>query len=746
MKLHLALICLFVGFHIPLSAQKKKALKYKEIYDLVLNGPEIKAFQALQAYQAQNPDGNANVYYQLGKLCHKWMRKYDPLKETEDVTYFIRHTKIYLDLCKSKLTSADISTYQTYYLGVELTSGSKKVKLEDVQVDINRRLEDVKVFEEKHKQLLVNYYNSLEHYNQCIELFMEINRKNTNLKHVYLTVDQQFSEQLDALASTYDSAITYFTAYQNLVSDYPMGDYNPTLSIDTIKTYRLHGLTTTNFSSNEVHLWDFGKWVKAFKYTLAHEIEQLRNEVEQTGTALGERISFFSSQRDYNDNWTGYRIPNKTAFHMHKWDYQSDLLDLFRYQEAKIHYLQHSKLTLNDPTSFDLTFQQKAQYYQRFLTEKSRIDSIHQTLLHEFTPQGYMRHQGYLSGKYGSKEGINAYIQEERAHNQRIFQNGLANFKAFTLNSLKKSIKPTQNYKWKKQIISTKVYQEPVDSLLFQSQPDSLTDGRYYTYHRSEGQNGVGYIAGFYKPTTRFAKAFVAKTVQTDSTNKIVWVKVLNRKEGYPAIATRTESTSSGCIVAITIKKDTLQHFLVTLDSLGKIVQEDTLPSTQIPRFMDFDQINRELLIICKGKQLKEDITQKEEVTILMTSEALQTKWQHHFSLAGNIVDMIRSNNTYYAFGNFTGIQTASNQWHTPSVQSSIFSVKLPHSGRKYQTQFYSSITPTTLIKVVKNTSNRMSLLGLRQPLAPFNRLLNNPKAFYYSIIDYDGKVYFDNK
>lgn len=745
MKARLTLFLLLI-LSTTLSAQKKKPLKYKDIFESVLNGPDIQAFQQLKDYQTQKPEENANVYFQLGKICHKWMRKFDPIKEIEDVEYFARHTEIYLGICQSKLTNQEVSSMQTYYLGVDLTTGSKKVKVEDVQQDIQRRLQDVALFKKKHQEMLLNFNNSLANYDKCIELFMDINRQNSNLKNLYLTADQAFRKKLQSLASTYDSALTYFKAYQAIVSDYPLGEYNPELKIEKIKTYRLQGLTSSNFLLNEVTFWDFGAWVREFSQTLDKDIARLRTEVSQTGNALNDRIAFFSNQSDYDDTWEGFTIPNKIAFHIHKWDYDSELLKLFRYQEAKLSFLKSSRMSLNTPSS-ELAFHQKAQYYQNLIAERNTLDSIHKATQGKFTSVGFARHRTYLTDKFGSLEGIKAYLQEEAAHNQRVLAMSIDNFKTFTVNSLRTQVnQPTPQFEWKKSMIATQMHTGSIDSLIFQSQPDSVNDGKYFTYDTQTATDGSRFITGFYKPTTRFAQAFIAKTVRTDSSETITWLKLLPRMSAVPNIGLKISPKANGCLLALTAVQDTLQNFILELDSLGELIQHDTVDSWQIPRFLQYDEINKELFMVYKGTAFTESLTGKESMDILLLDQNLKSRWAHQLALQGNFVDIIRSNNTFIAFGNYSGIELENKEWKTATSGSAIYSIKLPHSGKGRSTTLYTNQSEISLIKVVKNNSNALSLLGVKSRVAPLNTLLETPAQFYYSIINLDGKVMFVNK
>ena len=294
--------------------------------------------------------------------------------------------------------------------------------------------------------------------------------------------------------------------------------------------------------------------------------------------------------------------------------------------------------------------------------------------------------------------------------------------------------------------LSTKRNTQTVDSVIFRTQPDTVFDNRFYTYDHVKNEKNEHYITGFYKQMTRYAVPFVAKVVRQDSLNKVVWLKLLERKHDKPMIGFRVAATKSGCVVALTSFTDTLQNYLLELDSLGKSITEDTVFSDQTPRLMQYDAINNELLLVYKGQRIKEQLKEREQATFVLVGAGLQTRWNHKTTLQGNVVDIIRSNNTFYAFGNFKGIQISSGDWVQAKANTGLYSLSLPLSGKGQQTTIFPTKTSVTLAKAVKNNSNSFSLLGFRQELASTSVLLQNPRAFYYSIVTTEGTVLFENE
>ncbi len=434
---------LFLSFSILVSGNllAQKTLRYKDVFEMLNNGTPIEGFQALKEYQEQNPKGEPNVYYQLGKICQKFMREYDALKQPEDVKYFSRHAKIYFELCNVNLTKEGFNSTRPYYQDVQSQSGDNKIQLEDVTIEIQNRLEDVISFRENHAEMIEHFNGMLENYNSCLEIFMEINQKNAKLKDLHLTADISFLKKLDLLKNHYSSAMSHYQSYKEVIDNYSIGNYRQEANIRPIETYRLQGLNPSNFLKNEVEVWDFGKWVDDFRQKQTEEIIPLRSEIAETNQKLNASIQNLKSLTSYSDDLGYYKIPNAVLFKIGKYDYQSSIISLFNFKESQARLLAWSKREASNST-IEVQESVKGKFLLRLIELKKESDSLNSIAQQSFSIADFEKYPDFLKKEFTDLNGLKSYLQQGRKESSEILANSIQQWKPWLLLSEKQATLP----------------------------------------------------------------------------------------------------------------------------------------------------------------------------------------------------------------------------------------------------------------------------------------------------------------
>ena len=421
---------------------------------------------------------------------------------------------------------------------------------------------------------------------------------------------------------------------------------------------------------------------------------------------------------------------------------KSVLCKLLNYRLAKLNYLRYTQeISHLFDGQYELKFQTLA--IQKLITKKKELDRLYEGLNEQINSKEFSKYHYFLKKKYSSLEGMQAFIRDEKAHNQRIIDQYLSSVETSIYAVLYENHKvDTTKVKWGKAIINLQPFIGEIDSVIFQTQPDSLYDKQYITYHVKQAQNGIKWVTGFYKPKVRFSQAFIAKVYQDDSTQQVLWLKMLRRSRMQPSLGIQVEPMGKGCALIQSSIADTSTHFLSYVDSLGKIIKEDTLPSIYTPRFMHYDDINEKLLIVCKGNSLIEKKAELESLHALLIDKEQTVKNETEIGLQGYFVDFLQNDEGYYVFGNFTKLKNL-NEKKITSEAMNIFMLKLPHQQSK--AELYSFGKTTSLLKANKTNSSTFTLLGVKSKGNSTADLLKQKSLFYYGLISSQGKLLFEN-
>ena len=740
------LVLLFFCLPVLIMAQKRKPLKYKEVFEIVKQGNETASFEALKDFQEQNPQSHINVYFQLGILCHKWMRDYDPLKDINDVEHFSEQAKVYLGICKARMNKDEVEDNVDYYPAVKRRNGST-LELEDVMLDLDNRIADIENFRATHTQMVKHFNEMLTKYNSCIDQFMALNQKNANIKDLYLTANTSFFEKINTLKSTYESMLASYKQYNEVVNGYSISDYNQVLVIKDIQTYRLNGLTSSDFLKNEVPVWNFGKWVDDFHQKIQQEINPLRSEIEEAGNQLDASIAFFNGKNSFSNEWQAYKVPNATLFKIGKYDYQSAIVYLFQYQESKAKLLQLSKREENNPNR-PYSEAQRSQYYVNLIRQYNATNALLEEAKDNIKAFAFDKHTAYLKKHYSDFAGLQRFLQTEKAANTTLLQNTIKRFKPVLLASISDvlgSNKDTVLYR--RQPVTAYVNTQAIswDMLKF-DQFDTAQTNQYYTTNLSQGVAPNYWISGYQKRLGKLPTPFVARMHDLDSLQELKKMVLFPHRDTVGQVSLMVKAGEQNAFMLKTALHDTLLHTLVKLDTFARVQQIDTVKAPGLPQLIKFDELNDLMLMAFYGGPEGYRYNQFQPLTIQLRNSSGTVYWQRSLSLKGELVDVVRFGDYWALVGNYKSIadETGKILNASPS-QTSGFVAFFKTDGTYHKLTTFQQSTGLTLFKAIKTNSNTLNVLGLKKGNIAQKRVNQSRVPLYFALINRKGELIYQN-
>lgn len=719
------------------TAIAQEYTNYKDIFPLLSTIDDRKAYSILLQYQKLDPE-HANTYYQLGLISRKWMREYDPLTESKNVLFFIYNAKLYFGLCQKFMDDKEIRRNGEWYPEVPLREGERKKLFEDATSLVDSLVADVEEFERHYLQILEYYTKSVNFYNQCIATFMDINRADNKIKDIYLTADNELITTINHLRSDYDSTIFYFDAYRQAIAAYPIGNYNQNYTIKTIGTYRLHGLTSSNFLKDEVPLWNYKQWTEDVIQVLNTNIAQLRKNINTAHADMEDAIKQLKTTTSYSDSLHVYSIDEKLVNTVAKFDYQSLMVSFLNYRQAKIDWLTQRRhpLAKTQGLSAAPEMGKYTNYYRNLLKMKAFTDSLNQLTQGRINDLNIEKYAGFFAENYQGQTGLKSFLQNEAEDNQQLLNNDFNNLKAIMLMAQQ----PLKNQP------ATSYRNQPLD-LLISSPSVDIAPGKYKTSAVAQTGNNTAFVTGCFRKTeTAPLSAFVAKI--TDGETQ--WLKTfdLGDDDAHSA-GMQVAATDNGCFVAINAKNEELtRNFIVRLDADGNELLNKEILQSAMPRFLLYDDINEKLIITLKGDTYNELENAKGILKILYLDAEATTQWEKSLDFEGNMVDIIKMNNNFLLFGNFSKLTSFDNsiinsKAGTNTGETNVFAASFTTSGEWNEVVHYQNPTPCFAVDVVKVDSETINIVGLKSQLKDVKQ--NDSGNLLYVLTDNQGKTTFKN-
>ncbi len=737
-KIAFILISVLLVFANTSNAQTAP-LKYKDIFSTVINESEDKAYEMLSTYQKQDPY-NANAYYQLGIIAQQWAKKYDPLTDYENLYYFTYHASLYYSLCKKYLDEKESKKNWQYYQQAKALEGAKKTGHEQIMRDVTEKASSIKGFEENINHIRKNYFAAVRNYNQSLALFTQIVEKNAKLKDIYLTANSDLANQIKTIGMNFDSTIFYFDIYKEAIAEFPIKNYKQDYKILPIETYRLEGLTKSNFLKNDINLWNFRTWSDDVISVIDNDISKLRFDIDEESKKIDSMINLVNLTKDYSANLDNYVLNKDLTYRIGRFDFQPLILDIFNYKISKLNLQISSKKPMNNPANVEksrIELMKKLQFYNELVNQKILADKNIIALAAKISDFNILKYEAYITENYKGGKGLNNYIEKEPKQIEVFFNKSMGNLKYSVIKHNEKKYINNNIVSTNKGVISLAI---PYDIL-------NGTDERYYTSAISKNSNGDKYFCGYKNRIAKNTKAFVA---MCDSLNKIKWIKEYDfTKKGKPKAdnyACNLALTENGCVVIIH-SRDTsnnsisIKNQMITFNRFGKAIIKNKTGPALVPRILIYDDINTKIIAAYKGKYLPIHSHITDSLIVEHADSAGNAMWSIPIAFNGNIVNIVRSNQKMLIVGNYTELIDVNTIKRLKNNETNAFLSIIDGKGNIEKTVTFDEDYAYYITNAVKLNSETINFLGLKTNEKNLEKAYSNKKnKLDYRLIDITGK------
>lgn len=701
-------------------------LKYDDVYKVVLSGDKDKAYTLLLAYQKQNPDF-ANTYFQLGIISKEWAKKFNPYKEFTYTKQFIYNTKLYFNLAKKYLED-EKKKNRSYYKNAPIIPKSKKLQISDINAYIDSQVEDITDYE-KNVVKIINFYNkSSDYYNECVSIFMNINTTYTKIKNIYLSEDPELLSKMQKLVTDFDSTLVYFKFYKDALKKFPIQNYNQTYKLKDIITYRLDGLTYSDFLQNNILLWNYNKWVQEVNNMKEGLVKENQTFIVNKNNEINTKINSLLNG-EYSNGYHRYKLDEKFIYKIEKLDNKSLLIKLFKLNETKINFLKEFKKDINNPITISkYSILKRAEYCYNLLKEKEIADSINKVFLTAINPAQIKKYANFYISEYGGMKGLKEYSFRQNLFFDAKLKDALLNLKKQLYYSIYKINTDSLIYNGK--LISKKIVN-----------PNENIKGIdvYRICKFKETKNKHLWISGYYISENDSVNSFIGYSKDNKHIN---FIKTSSYNKSYNLVLA---PFYNGCwCISTSFENNEITNYLIKYDNTGKVVFTEELQYHNIPRLMKYDDINNTLLIVFNGKSLNPSLDESEQIIYHYNPDDQLQTYEIRMQAKAKVFDMIKVNKKILIFSNFINYNDLSgniinSKAGTANKNTNILVTVISKGIVKKQIPFLNT-KPAFGVKVLKINSNTINILGYKSDLitSDFNSL--TLKELYYEIIDAQAK------
>jgi len=250
-----------------LSAQKK--IKYKNIFPQLSSGNYEAVRADLQIFLSNDKnDDHANAHYQMGAILEEEFYDMDILTDTTKIAAKADSANHFFKKAIELIDDRELRKNDEYYQAFhrrDLRTGEFGIKLSDVHLDIEKKIEAIQSRRKSIQQLhiLLNRIKGRNNLSaQLYKGFVERTLDYTNLLFSFTENDLSSLDRMqDNARGIYDLSNEIKEIAESFNSEYFQGFQQ----FKIIEEYGKDGMTQTDVFTGEFDFWDYETWAEAAK-------------------------------------------------------------------------------------------------------------------------------------------------------------------------------------------------------------------------------------------------------------------------------------------------------------------------------------------------------------------------------------------------------------------------------------------------------------------------------------------------
>ncbi len=403
-------ILLLFALFVCSSVQAQK-IKYKDLFYLLETGnykdgePLLKTFLS----DPKNADnGNANL--QMAYIYQKKAESTDVILDAEALTVNVDSAIFFYNKAIQFIDEKELKKNDEFYQAFQrrdIRTGKFGVKLADIQFDIENRTKALNDRKDKVLELQIYYSKANETYTKAVGQFKRIKGEYPTKKILYLRSNEELLKEVAELKSNVTIAIQNFDYYQSTLKKIDKPGYAPVRHMKEILDYERDGESMALLTSDNVDIWDFGKWADEVEQGVKNNITPLRDELIEYDKGLDLLLS-----RVIEDSMSvSDKLKPLNALSAKMREYDSDPLPeyIFRYKTAEIKRLSAIMENLDSLNSEDIVYQ--LTQTKKNVASLAIMDSMVNLLVSRNINEDFKNYKTFITTQYQGQEGFQNYIR-----------------------------------------------------------------------------------------------------------------------------------------------------------------------------------------------------------------------------------------------------------------------------------------------------------------------------------------------
>ncbi len=392
-------------------------VKYKDLFFLIHKSKKYEDGEPFLRSFLRNPKNanHANANFQMGVIHELNAGKKDVLTESKDKGMLLDSAVYFYAKSKSLITDKEVRKNSDYYeddfLRRDLRTGKMGIKVSDVQLymddrvnKLNERILDLKSIDH-------HFYKSKDEYQKAFELYAELVNKYQSQRVFYLRADDEVISQCSLIKTAYDSAMGNFGEYKIIIAKIESSDYNQSLNVLKIEDIKADGDKMADFYAASIDVYDFAHWADRESGVIKDHIRPLKKKL----IAYDQRLNK-TREKLFKDSVSVVAMmklerDDKLYEELSMYDERAMPLRLLDLKQEELTYWSFIFGNKKDKDSTNIAYQVEMATSE--LEAINGVDSLSNVLLgYDLTSEGE-NYLEYISSQYEGVAGLQRYVKQK---------------------------------------------------------------------------------------------------------------------------------------------------------------------------------------------------------------------------------------------------------------------------------------------------------------------------------------------
>lgn len=407
------------GFILLSFASFGQKIKYKDLFPILnaknyaQGGPQL-----VQYLSDPKKQDEANPNLQMGLMLEDRFLKYDIINDTSRIYATGDSAVTYLDRAKSLITEKELKKNDQYYQAFfrrDLRTGEFGIKVSDVHLDIEKKIEAINTRVEDIKELNRNLNRIDARHKKASDDYKSLTSKYDSYNQLLLAANEEDQTKLSSIEENgrlvSDKSATIKDMAQKLGSDKYQGE----VEIKTIENFGQDGLESYDLKSGSITIWDFANWGRSAQSEIRGGIGLFKTMITNFSNEIREKKKKVKNSQNVDIG----QFPSDLKEQLAKYDPESTVEKLLRIEMHEARVIKQVDLQLNPSLMDSSLIGSQLTIYTAAKAEVDSLNLLVESITTDDLESAKVKYKDYIESYFRTHGTASSYVSEVRTWSRR---------------------------------------------------------------------------------------------------------------------------------------------------------------------------------------------------------------------------------------------------------------------------------------------------------------------------------------